>query len=179
MTGLRDDERAAIVRDAAAGAGLLLDTVERIKADADRAARAEVLGAVVEVFNDLHHTYANTTACWGGVGGQAITPHCAVNCDNPKHEKAQEAWRNVVRASQGDPAAMAALGLRHGHVGDAEPGDLGGVERRTRNEWADYFEGWLTAVGPELLTVETVIAALRADGKPFGVAAADLGGDHA
>ena len=35
----------------------------------------------------VHKTYPNTTACWGGIGGQAITPHCAHVCDNPVHDK--------------------------------------------------------------------------------------------
>ncbi len=47
-------------------------------------------------------------------------------------------------------------------------------ERRFRDEWADYFEHWTQAVGPKPLTVETVIAILRAEHKPFGVAAASL-----
>ena len=45
----------------------------------------------------------------------------------------------------------------------------GGSERRVRDEWADYFEHWTQAVGPEPLTVQTVIALLRAERKPFGI----------
>lgn len=52
------------------------------------------------------------------------------------------------------------------------PTDNRDDERRVRDEWADYFEHWTQAVGPEPLTVETVIAILRAEHKPFGVAAA-------
>lgn len=58
-------------------------------------------------------------------------------------------------------------------------------ERRFRDEWADYFEHWTQAVGPEPLTVETVIAVLRAERQPFGVARAasfatdpEAGGDR-
>lgn len=37
-------------------------------------------------------------------------------------------------------------------------------------EWADYFEHWTQAVGPEPLTVDLVIKALRLPSPPFGVA---------
>jgi len=40
-----------------------------------------------------------------------------------------------------------------------------------RHEWADYFEHWSGAVGPEPLTVASVIQALRAESVPFGRAA--------
>lgn len=40
-----------------------------------------------------------------------------------------------------------------------------------RAEWADYLERWTAAVGPEPPTVDAVIRLLRADRKPFGVAA--------
>jgi hypothetical protein len=40
-----------------------------------------------------------------------------------------------------------------------------------RREWADYFEHWSGAVGPEPLTVKLVIEALRAESVPFGRAA--------
>ena len=44
-----------------------------------------------------------------------------------------------------------------------------------RHEWADFFERWTGAVGPEPLTVEKVIAALRRKTVPFGCSANDEG----
>jgi hypothetical protein len=46
------------------------------------------------------------------------------------------------------------------------------VERRVRNDWADYFESWSDRLGPDPLTVPLAIAALRAQGTPFGCARA-------
>lgn len=42
-----------------------------------------------------------------------------------------------------------------------------------RSEWADYIESWAGAVGPQPPTVESIIAAMRADSLPFGVTAED------
>lgn len=47
--------------------------------------------------------------------------------------------------------------------------------RETRNDWADYFANWSGAVGPEPLTVEKVIEALRAEHTPFGWVRAESG----
>ena len=44
-----------------------------------------------------------------------------------------------------------------------------------RHEWADYFERWTGAVGPEPLTVEKVINALRSKTVPFGCSTNDEG----
>lgn len=41
-------------------------------------------------------------------------------------------------------------------------------KREHRHEWAGYFENWSGAIGPEPLTVEKVIAALRSETVPFG-----------
>ena len=41
---------------------------------------------------DLHPVYGSTSACGGGIGGQTITTHCAVTCQNPVHDEARVAW---------------------------------------------------------------------------------------
>ena len=46
-----------------------------------------------------------------------------------------------------------------------------------RHEWADYFERWTVAVGPEPLTVENVAKMLRRKTVPFGRSANDEGGE--
>ena len=57
---------------------------------------------------NLHHTYSNTSACSGGIGGQALTQHCGVTCGYfERHEDANNAWYDVERAyfrrNEGDP----------------------------------------------------------------------------
>jgi transcriptional regulator with XRE-family HTH domain len=49
------------------------------------------------------------------------------------------------------------------------------TRQHCRREWADYFEHWTQSVGPEPLSVEVVIALLRADREPFGFAVGDEG----
>ena len=47
----------------------------------------------------MHQTYGNTAACSGGVGGAALTAHCAHVCHNFKaHEKESEEWRTAILA---------------------------------------------------------------------------------
>ena len=45
------------------------------------------------------------------------------------------------------------------------------VLREYRREWASWLENWHGAVGPEPPTIEAIIAALRANWTPFGIAA--------
>ena len=80
---------------------------------------ARCLADVVAQHATMHHAYGNTTACWGGIGGQTITMHCAHICDNPKHEQDQEAWhylmsevRTTLDAVQANPNIMAKTDLR-------------------------------------------------------------------
>lgn len=55
----------------------------------------ELLIEVLALDSAIHRTYANTTACWGGIGGQALTGHCSLECDNPKHDKDNQAWQRL------------------------------------------------------------------------------------
>lgn len=52
----------------------------------------ELLIEVLALDAAIHRTYANTTACWGGIGGQALTGHCSLECDNPKHGEVNKEW---------------------------------------------------------------------------------------
>ena len=45
-------------------------------------ARGEALIDAVQAHRKLHETYGSTSVCHGGIGGQAMTPHCAEICDN-------------------------------------------------------------------------------------------------
>lgn len=40
-----------------------------------------------------------------------------------------------------------------------------------REQWAAWLESWLGAIGPEPPTPEAILAWLRADRRPFGIAA--------
>lgn len=69
-------------------------------AEVERAAAARVRGEAiietVQAHRDLHKTYGSTSACRGGVGGQALTSHCAEICYNAgAHEKEMEAWQRL------------------------------------------------------------------------------------
>jgi hypothetical protein len=70
------------------------------RAEVERAAaakaRGEALIEVVQAHRDLHKTYGSTVACRGGIGGQALTSHCAEICYNAgAHEKELEAWQRL------------------------------------------------------------------------------------
>ena len=73
---------------------------ERIVAAHRQTAYAEA----VQAFRNLHPMHGNTAGCYGGIGGAAITSECAIDCPNPKHDRAQHDWRNVERQAYGDPA---------------------------------------------------------------------------
>lgn len=73
---------------------------DRWLAEVERAAaaraRGEALIEVVQAHRDLHKTYGSTVACRGGIGGQALTSHCAEICYNADaHEKEIEAWQKL------------------------------------------------------------------------------------
>ena len=73
---------------------------DRMIAEVERAAaaraRGEALIEVVQAHRDLHKTYGSTSACRGGIGGQALTSHCAEICYNADaHEKEIEAWQKL------------------------------------------------------------------------------------
>lgn len=61
-------------------------------------ARAEALREAIIAHRNLHPTYGSTAVCGGGVGGQMMTQHCAVTCDNPEHDEAKQAWRAVEKS---------------------------------------------------------------------------------
>ncbi len=73
---------------------------DRWLAEVERAAaaraRGEAIIETVQAHRDLHKTYGSTSACRGGVGGQALTSHCAEICYNAgAHEKEMEAWQRL------------------------------------------------------------------------------------
>jgi diaminopimelate epimerase len=89
------------------------DLVDRL-ADALEAAsqaheRANVtIARAIQAHLDMHLTYGNTSACRSGIGGSAMTAHCAVICDSPVHAAARKAWEQVeieYRASLYTPPA--------------------------------------------------------------------------
>lgn len=57
--------------------------------------RAEAAAKAIQAHRDLHPTYGSTAACGGGIGGMTLTEHCAVVCQNPKHDAAKAAWHEV------------------------------------------------------------------------------------
>ena len=73
---------------------------DRMIAEVERAAaaraRGEALIEAVQAHRDLHKTYGSTSACRGGIGGQALTSHCAEICYNADaHQKEMEAWQKL------------------------------------------------------------------------------------
>ena len=52
----------------------------------------ELLVEVLALDAAIHRTYPSTAVCWGGIGGQTLTDHCSLGCDNPKHMKEVQAW---------------------------------------------------------------------------------------
>lgn len=48
----------------------------------------------------MHRTYGSTAACSGGVGGAALTAHCAHICHNfPAHADETAEWRGAILAA--------------------------------------------------------------------------------
>lgn len=74
---------------------LVRELAEVERAAAARA-RGEAIIETVQAHRDLHKTYGSTSACRGGVGGRALTSHCAEICYNAgAHEKEMEAWQRL------------------------------------------------------------------------------------
>ena len=72
------------------------EKVAEIERAAAAQARGEAIVETVQAHRDLHKTYGSTSACRGGVGGQALTSHCAEICYNAgAHEKEMEAWQRL------------------------------------------------------------------------------------
>ncbi len=70
--------------------------IAAIEREATARARGEALVELVQAHRNLHETYGNTSACRGGIGGQALTAHCAEVCYNADaHEKEMEAWHKL------------------------------------------------------------------------------------
>lgn len=69
----------------------------REDAEAKLTRRDTLLRHAIQAGRDMHPIYGSTATCKGGVGGQAMTQHCAVLCDNPKHDETKEAWHQVER----------------------------------------------------------------------------------
>ena len=59
-------------------------------------ARGEALIEAVQAHRNLHRAYASTSVCYGGIGGQAMTPHCAEICDNhDAHQVEVDVWHVI------------------------------------------------------------------------------------
>ena len=72
------------------------DDMAAIERAAAARARGEALIEVVQAHRDLHKTYGSTSACRGGIGGQALTSHCGEICYNADaHQKEMEAWQKL------------------------------------------------------------------------------------
>jgi hypothetical protein len=91
--------------------------VEQIVREHRQAAYAEA----VQAFRNLHLTHGNTGGCYGGLGGAAITSECAIDCPNPKHEKAQHAWRNVELQALGMPPEPYVIPPDEGRTSGGDP----------------------------------------------------------
>lgn len=88
-----DESVKRAVEDAYAEFDRMIAEVERAAA---ARARGEAIIETVQAHRDLHKTYGSTSACRGGVGGQALTSHCAEICYNAgAHEKEMEAWQRL------------------------------------------------------------------------------------
>lgn len=82
---------ASVVRNIVEGSVMLQEVMEKER-DQMRRLLIDLYGAV----SNVHITYPNTAVCWGGVGGQAITEHCAFLCDNPKHGEVVERLNSLM-----------------------------------------------------------------------------------
>ena len=70
--------------------------IAEVERTAAARARGEALIEVVQAHRDLHKTYGSTSACRGGIGGQALTSHCGEICYNADaHQKEMEAWQKL------------------------------------------------------------------------------------
>jgi hypothetical protein len=58
----------------------------------------EALGEMIAAHRSLHRLYPSTSACTGGIGGQAMTQHCGVDCEN--EAKHREDLEKIGRAEQ-------------------------------------------------------------------------------
>lgn len=68
----------------------------------------QTLEAAIMAHRDQHRIYGNTSTCSGGVGGSAMTSHCAVTCPYPeRHQTENDNWYAVetayFRRKSGDP----------------------------------------------------------------------------
>ncbi len=52
----------------------------------------------LDAVQKAHHVYPSTAVCWGGAGGQMMTPHCAEVCENPAHRSVQDELRSATSA---------------------------------------------------------------------------------
>lgn len=60
---------------------------------------AKLVGTILLADADLHRIYGSTSTCGGGIGGQAMTPHCGVVCQLPhKHIKENNQMESARRA---------------------------------------------------------------------------------
>ena len=60
----------------------------------------QMLGEIADTFNEIHRSYGSTSVCWGGIGGAAITQHCAWECDNQVHNEARAHLRTLLGAAR-------------------------------------------------------------------------------
>ena len=75
---------------------------------AENDALLRLVREAITTHRELHKIYGNTTACAGGIGGQAMTQHCGVTCGyDDRHQSDNDRWYDVERAyfrrQEGDP----------------------------------------------------------------------------
>lgn len=88
----------------ASGPGAHSPQAERAIQEIKRQARREALREAVAVHRAMHTVYGSTAVCHGGIGGAAMTPHCAAICNNPRapHRAEVEAWRLLEAEAMGE-----------------------------------------------------------------------------
>lgn len=74
----------------------------------EKDALLRLVQAAIQTHRDQHKIYGSTAVCSGGIGGAAMTQHCAVTCGyDERHEAENERWYDVERAyfrrQEGDP----------------------------------------------------------------------------
>lgn len=61
-------------------------------------ARGEALTEALIAHRDTHKIYGSTSVCYGGIGGQALTKHCAETCTNYEaHHAERIVWDEIAR----------------------------------------------------------------------------------
>lgn len=58
-----------------------------------------LIGKIFSLYNSMHTPSPSTAGCAGGIGGQAITAHCAETCNEYtlRHGRELDEWRELYR----------------------------------------------------------------------------------